>query len=42
MKSIAGFEGEGLFRRSWGRKGKEECDVSPFSQNMFLNVNKFR
>jgi hypothetical protein len=25
-----------------GTKGKEECDVSLFTQNMFLNVNKFR
>lgn len=41
MKGIAGFE-EGLSRRSWGTKGKEECDVSLFTQNMFLNVNKFR
>ena len=28
--------------RSWSTKGKEECDVSLFSKNMFLNVNKFR
>ena len=41
MKGIAGFEG-GLSRRSWDTKGKEECDVSLFTQNMFLNVNKFR
>jgi hypothetical protein len=32
----------GLSRRSWGTKGKEECDKSLFTQNMFLNVNKFR
>ena len=41
MKGIAGFE-EGLSRRSWGTKGKEECDVILFTQSMFLNVNKFR
>ena len=40
-KGIAGFEG-GFSGRSWGTKGKEECDVSLFTQNMFLNVNKFR
>ena len=42
MKGIAGFEGGRLSGRSWGTKGKEECDVSLFTQNMFLNVNKFR
>lgn len=26
--------------RSWGTKGKEEYDVSLFTRNMFLNVNK--
>ena len=41
MKGIAGFEG-GLSGRSQGTKGKEECDVSLFTQNMLLNVNKFR
>jgi hypothetical protein len=41
MKSIACFEG-GLSRRSWGTKGKEECDVSLFTQNMFFNVKKLR
>jgi hypothetical protein len=41
MKGIAGFEG-GLSGRSWGTKGKEEHDVSLFTQNMFLNVNKFK
>jgi hypothetical protein len=40
-KGIVGFE-EGLSGRSCGTKGKEECDVSLFTQNMFLNVNKFR
>jgi hypothetical protein len=25
-----------------GTKGKEECDIRPFNQNMVLNVNKFR
>jgi hypothetical protein len=39
MKRITGFEGGGS---SWGTKEKEECDVSQFAQNMFLNVNKFR
>jgi hypothetical protein len=39
-RGIACFEG--ISRRSWGTKGKEECDVSLFTQNMFLNVNKFR
>ena len=43
MKGIAGFDRGGvLSRRSWGTKEKEECDVSLFTQNMFLNVNKFR
>ena len=42
MKGITGFEGRALSGRSWGTKGKEECDVSLFTQNMFLNVNKFR
>ena len=44
MKGIAGFEWrrERVSGRSWGTKGKEECDVSLFTQNMFLNVNKFR
>jgi hypothetical protein len=37
MKVIAGFEG-GLSGRIWGTKGKEECDVSLFTQNMFLNI----
>jgi hypothetical protein len=32
----------GHSRRSWGTKGKEECDVSLFTQNMFLNVIEFR
>jgi hypothetical protein len=32
----------GLSGRSWGTIGKEECDVSLFSQSMFLNVNIFR
>ena len=41
MKGIASFE-VGLSGSSWGTKGKEECDVSLFTQNMFLNVNKFR
>ena len=41
MKGIAGFKGV-ISGRSWGTKGKEECDVSLFTQNMFLNVNKFR
>ena len=41
MKGIVGFEG-GLSRRSWGTKGKENCDVSLLTQSMFLNVNKFR
>ena len=39
-ESIAGFE-KGLSGRSWGTNGKEECDVSLFTQNMFLKVNKF-
>jgi hypothetical protein len=41
MKGIVGFEG-GVSGRSWGTKGKKECDVSLFTQDMFLNVNKFR
>jgi hypothetical protein len=40
-KGIAGFE-DGVSGRSWGKKGKEECDVNLFTQNMFLNINKFR
>ena len=40
-ESIAGFE-KGLSGRSWDTKGQEECDVSLFTQNMFLNVNIFR
>jgi hypothetical protein len=35
MKGIAGFEGE-LSGRSWGIKGKEKCDVSLFTQNVFF------
>jgi hypothetical protein len=42
MKGITGFQVEVPSRRSWGTKGKEECDVSLFTQNMFLNVNKLR
>ena len=38
MKGITGFQVEVPSRRSWGTKGKEECDVSLFTQNMFLNV----
>jgi hypothetical protein len=41
MKGIAGFEG-GLSGRSYGKKEKEDCDVSLFTQNMFLSVSKFR
>jgi hypothetical protein len=41
MKGIAGVEG-GLSEKSWNTKGKDECDVSLFTQNMFLDVNKFR
>jgi hypothetical protein len=40
MKGIAGFEG-GVSGRNWGTKMKE-CDSTLFTQNMFLNVNKFR
>ena len=40
-RGTAGFEG-GLSGRSWGTKGKEECNVSLFTESMFLNVNKFR
>jgi hypothetical protein len=40
-KGITGFEGAISGRRS-GTKGKEECDISLLTQNMFLNVNKFR
>jgi hypothetical protein len=32
----------GVSGRSWGKKGKEECGVNLFTQNMFLNINKFR
>jgi hypothetical protein len=42
MKGIAGFEEGGILREKLGTEGKEECDVSLFTQNMFLNVNKFR
>ena len=41
MKGIAGIEWA-VPGRSWGPKGKKECDISLFTQNMFLNVNKFR
>ena len=41
-KVLQVLKGGGLSGRSWGTKGKEECDVSLFTQNMFLNVNKFR
>jgi hypothetical protein len=40
MDGIIGFEGGS--GRSWGTKGKEECDISLFTQNMFLNVKKLR
>jgi hypothetical protein len=40
-KDIAGLKVM-LSGRSWVMKGKEECDVSLFIQNKFLNVNKFR
>jgi hypothetical protein len=38
MKGIAGFEEGRLSGRSWGTKGKEECDVNLFTQNVLLNV----
>jgi hypothetical protein len=38
MKGMTGIEG-GVSGRSWGTKGKEECDVILFTQNMFFNVN---
>jgi hypothetical protein len=40
-KGMAGIEGR-VSGRSWSTKGKEECDASLFTQNMFLNLNKFR
>jgi hypothetical protein len=41
MKGIVGFEGR-VSGRSWHTKRKVKCDVSLITQNMFLNVNKFR
>jgi hypothetical protein len=40
MKGIARFEGGGALSGKYKRK--EECDIRLFTQNMFLNVNKFR
>jgi hypothetical protein len=42
VKGIAGFEWGCSLGGVGGTKGKEECDVSLFTLNMFLNVNKFR
>ena len=35
MKGIIGFEGRALREELGYLKGKEECDVSLFTQNMF-------